>query len=48
VREPATSGSLFFASFYTAAGGACFFIGAYLMIPELFDEEEEPGASAPA
>jgi hypothetical protein len=46
--EPAASGSLFFASFYTAAGGVCFFIGAYLMIPELFDEEEESGASASA
>lgn len=46
--EPAAPGSLFFASFYTAAGGVCFFIGAYLMIPELFDEEEELGASASA
>jgi hypothetical protein len=46
--EPAASGSLFFASFYTAAGGVCFFIGAYLMIPELFDEEEQSGASASA
>jgi hypothetical protein len=36
--EPAASDSLFWASFYTAAGGVCFFIGAYLMIPELFDE----------
>jgi hypothetical protein len=46
--EPAASGSLFFASFYTAAAGLCFFIGAYLMIPELFDEEEESGTSASA
>ena len=46
--EPATSGSLFVASFYTAAGGVCFFIGAYLMIPELFDEEEESGTAASA
>jgi hypothetical protein len=46
--EPDASGSLFFASFYTAAGGVFFFIGAYLMIPELFDEEEQSGASTSA
>jgi hypothetical protein len=46
--DPAASGSLFFAGFYTAAGGVCFFIGAYLMIPELFDEEDASGASASA
>jgi hypothetical protein len=43
---PAAPGSLFWASFYTAAGGVCFFIGAYLMIPELFDEAEESGGTA--
>lgn len=37
--DPAASGSLFLASFYTAAGGLCFLLGSYLMIPELFDEE---------
>lgn len=29
-------------------GCACFLIGSYLMLPELFDEEEEHDASAPA
>lgn len=42
--EPATPPSLFFASFYTAAGGLCFLAGSYLMIPELFDEEENAPA----
>jgi hypothetical protein len=46
--EPAAAGALFWASFYTAAGGVCFLLGSYLMIPELFDEEAEAGASAPA
>lgn len=32
----------YWANFYTAAGGLCFFIGAYLMIPELFDEDALP------
>jgi len=41
--EPAAAGSLFWAGFYTAAGGLCFLLGSYLMIPELFDEEEESG-----
>jgi hypothetical protein len=35
---PAVAGALFWASFYTAAGGLCFLVGSYLMIPELFDE----------
>ena len=38
--EPAAAGALFRASFYTAAGGLCFLLGSYLMIPELFDENE--------
>jgi hypothetical protein len=42
---PAAAGALFRAGFYTAAGGLCFLVGSYLMIPELFDEEES-GASA--
>jgi hypothetical protein len=46
--EPAAAGALFRAGFYTAAGGLCFLVGSYLMIPELFDEEEESGAPAPA
>jgi len=46
--EPAVAGALFRAGFYTAAGGLCFFVGSYLMIPELFDEEEESGGSASA
>jgi hypothetical protein len=46
--EPAASASLFWGGFYTAAGGLCFLIGSYLMIPELFDEEAESGASASA
>jgi hypothetical protein len=37
--EPASAGAAFEASFYTAAGGLCFLVGSYLMIPELFDEE---------
>ena len=44
--EPAAAGALFRAGIYTAAGGLCFLLGSYLMIPELFDEEEETGASA--
>ncbi len=43
--ELASPGSLFFASFYTAAGGLLFLTGSYLMIPELFDEQEESDAS---
>jgi hypothetical protein len=35
---PAAAGALFWAGFYTAAGGVCFLVGSYLMIPELFDE----------
>lgn len=45
--EAATAGSLFWANFYTALGGVCFFAGSYLMIPELFDEDEA-SAAAPA
>jgi hypothetical protein len=36
--EPAAAGALFWAGFYTAAGGVCFLLGSYLMVPELFDE----------
>jgi hypothetical protein len=46
--EPAAASALFWAGFYTAAGGVCFLLGSYLMIPELFDEDEESGASASA
>ncbi len=42
---PSSAGALFRANFYTAAGGLCFLVGAYLMIPELFDEEQDVGAS---
>ncbi len=46
--ESAAGGALFWAGFYTAAGGLCFLVGSYLMIPELFDEEDESVASASA
>ena len=46
--EPSADGALFWAGFYTMAGGLCFLVGSYLMIPELFDENEEPEASTPA
>jgi hypothetical protein len=42
---PAAAGALFRAGFYTAAGGVCFLVGSYLMIPELFDEEEASGSA---
>jgi hypothetical protein len=45
--ERASADGLFWANFYTAAGGLCFLVGAYLMIPELFDEESEPNSTAP-
>jgi hypothetical protein len=44
----ASESALFRASFYTAAGGLCFLLGSYLMIPELFDEEEQPSPAASA
>jgi len=37
---PVSSSSVFMASFFTAVGGACFLVGSYLLIPELFDEQE--------
>jgi len=40
--EPAAASPAFWASFYTAAGAVCFLVGSYLMIPELFDEDEPP------
>ncbi len=43
---PANTDALFWAGFFTATGGVFFLVGSYLMIPELFDEEEESGASA--
>jgi hypothetical protein len=46
--EPAAPGSLFWAALYTAAGGLCFLVGSYLMIPELFDQEEESRAGTSA
>ena len=36
----------FAASLYTALGGLFFLLGSYLMIPELFDEEELEDVSA--
>ena len=33
--------AFFWAGFTTAAGAACFLLGSYLMIPELFDEPTE-------
>lgn len=33
--------SLFYSNLFTALGGLCFFIGAYLLIPELFDEHPD-------
>jgi hypothetical protein len=45
--EPAAPGSIFYATFYTAAGGLFFLTGSYLMIPELFDEQVESDESAP-
>jgi hypothetical protein len=42
---PAAASAQFWAGFGTAAGGLCFLIGSYLMLPELFDEEEESGVS---
>jgi len=35
---PADANALFWAAFYTAAGGVCFLLGSCLMVPELFDE----------
>jgi hypothetical protein len=35
---PVAPSALFWAAFSTAIGAACFFIGAYLLIPELFDQ----------
>lgn len=42
--DPAKNSALLWASFYTAAGGLCFLLGSYLLIPELFDQD--PGADA--
>ena len=39
--SPVLQSSLFWSNFYTLLGGSCFFIGAYLLIPELFDEPPE-------
>lgn len=39
--EPAAGSALFRATFFTAAGGICFLVGSYLMVPELFDEEDQ-------
>jgi hypothetical protein len=44
--EHAPASTLFWAGFFTAAGGLCFLVGSYLMIPELFDDEEGSEASA--
>jgi hypothetical protein len=43
---PSDPAALFWAGFTTATGAACFLLGSYLMIPELFDEEQEGEASA--
>jgi len=45
--DPAGPGALFWAAFNTAAGGLCFLVGSYLMIPELFDEEQEEAHASP-
>jgi hypothetical protein len=37
-------GAPFWSGLTTAAGGLCFLVGSYLLIPELFDEAESPGA----
>ena len=34
----ASAGALFWSNLFTMVGGACFLGGAYLLIPELFDE----------
>lgn len=36
---PAAPAMLFWSTFLTAVGAACFLIGAYLLIPELFDTD---------
>ena len=38
--QPAPASASFWAGFYTAAGAVCFLLGSYLMVPELFDEED--------
>lgn len=42
---PAGPDALFWSNAYTWLGAMCFFLGAYLMIPELFDEEERTEAT---
>ncbi|MDG2306465.1 MAG: hypothetical protein P8R42_17805 [Candidatus Binatia bacterium] len=42
---PSPESSVFLASLYTWIGAVCFLVGAYLMIPELFDEAEQAPAS---
>ena len=37
---PVSASAMFWASVFTAFGGACFLVGSYLLIPELFDEQE--------
>ena len=45
--SPASSpDEAFWANLYTSLGGFFFLVGSYLMIPELFDEDEEEGTSA--
>ena len=36
---PSSPEMLFWSTFYTAVGGLCFAVGAYLLIPELFDTD---------
>ncbi len=43
-RSPSAAGDVFATNSWTAAGAAGFLLGAYLMIPEMFDES--PGADA--
>jgi len=38
--EPAAASGFFWAGLYTAVGAVCFPLGSYLMVPELFDEED--------
>jgi hypothetical protein len=36
---PASPEMLFWSTLFTAVGALCFFVGAYLLIPELFDTD---------
>jgi hypothetical protein len=36
---PTSAEMLFWSTFWTAAGALCFLVGAYLLVPELFDTD---------